>query len=108
MACRRQRRRAVAGGLGLLLLFLFLFLFLLLGLERGGHARVVLGAKVELLVAGRDRDALVAVAALVGHQLVLALEGADVAHRDLELVGDPSVGAPLPDPGPNLVELGLE
>ena len=51
----------------------------------------------------RDRDAVIAVATLVGHQLMLALEGADIAHRNLELVGDPSVGAPLPNPGPNLI-----
>ena len=47
-------------------------------------------------------------AASSAHQLVLALEAADVADRHLELVRDPSVGASLADPGPDLIQLGFE
>jgi hypothetical protein len=36
---------------------------------------------------------------------VLALEGPDVGHRDVELVGDPGVGAAFADPGSDLVQL---
>ena len=79
---------------------------LLLGLERGGDERVVLGAQVQLLVDGGPGEALVTVSGgIVGHQLVLALEGADVPDGHLELVRDPGVGATLAHPGADLVEL---
>ena len=55
------------------------------------------------------REGVVAVlAGFVGRELVLSLEGADVADGDLELVGDPGVGAALPHPGPDLVQLWFE
>ena len=73
------------------------------GLELGGDQRVVLGAQVDLLgVVGGGR-ALAGV--LVADQIVLALELLDVAHADLELVGDPGVGAALAHPGADLVEV---
>ena len=57
----------------------------------------------------RGRGVAVAIAAGVGgRELVLALELADVPHGDLELVGDPGVGPALADPGPDLVQLGLQ
>src|SRR4051794_19775642 len=69
----------------------------LLGLELGGDRRVVLGAEVDLLEGlGRITVRL---------QVVLALEGLDLLHGDLELMGDPGVRAALPDPPTNLVEL---
>ena len=41
-------------------------------------------------------------------QSLLTLEGLDLLHSDLELVGDPGVGAALTDPGANPVQLGSE
>jgi carbon storage regulator len=52
---------------------------------------------------------LLAVAAgLVRYELVLALEGADVADRDLELMSDPRVGSSLAHPGADLVQLRFQ
>ena len=41
-------------------------------------------------------------------EVVLALEGADIRDRDVELVGDPGVGSTLPDPRANLVQLRFQ
>ena len=64
------------------------------------------GAEIQLLVDGSPDEALVAVSGgVVGNQFVLALERADVPDGHVQLVGDPGVGAPLADPGANLIEL---
>jgi hypothetical protein len=39
---------------------------------------------------------------------VLLLESGDVLHGNVELMGDPGVGAPLANPCPDLIELGFE
>src|SRR3954469_23928591 len=39
---------------------------------------------------------------------MFALEGPDVAHGNVELVGDPCIGAPLAHPRADLVQLGLQ
>src|ERR1019366_1672124 len=65
--------------------------------------RVVLGAEVDLLgIArlGRSRRGL-----LVTDELVLALELVDVPDADLELVSHPGVGAALPYPCTDLVQV---
>jgi hypothetical protein len=74
--------------------------------EGRGDERVVLGAQVDLdLLAGARPVG----GGLLGRdQLVLALEGGDVAGRDLELMSDPGVGTALADPAADLVELGLQ
>src|SRR5437763_1536032 len=41
----------------------------------------------------------------VGREVVLTLEGLDLLHGDLELMGDPGVGATLANPSANLVEV---
>jgi hypothetical protein len=41
-------------------------------------------------------------------ELVLALEASQLVDADVELVGDPRIGASLPYPQPNLVKLGSE
>src|SRR4051812_16798461 len=69
----------------------------LLGLELGGDGRVVLRAEVDLL----ERLGGVAVRL----EVVLALERLDLLDRHLELMGDPGVRPPLPDPPSDLVEL---
>ena len=71
--------------------------------ELGGDQRVVLGAQVDLLRIVAGACALRGL--LVADELVLALELLDVADGDLQLVGDPGVGAPLPHPGADLVEV---
>ena len=71
--------------------------------ELGRDEGVVLGAQVDLLLeVGADR-ALGGV--LLADQVVLALELLDVANADVELVRDPCVGAALPHPGADLVEV---
>ena len=71
-------------------------------LELRCDERVVLRAQIDLVVEvlgraapGRARRS----------QVVVLLERLDLLDRDLELVGDPRVGAPLADPGTDLVEL---
>ena len=80
---------------------------LALGLERLGDQRIVLRAQVGL-VRLRARDEVLALAGLGRGELVLALERADITHRDVELVGDPGVGAALAHPRADLVQLGLK
>ncbi len=72
------------------------------GLELRGDQCVVLRAQVDLLRVVR-RAAVRPL--LVAHELVLALELLDVAHAHLELVRHPCVGAALPHPGADLVEV---
>ncbi len=78
----------------LLFLFLFLFLLFLLGLHRRFDLGLDLIAEVDV-VGG----------VLVGGEVVAADEVAELRGRDVQLVGDPGVGAALPDPGTDLVEL---
>src|SRR5262249_28564115 len=59
---------------------------------------VVLGAQVDLVVVVRARVAVLG-------EVVVAAKRLDLLHRDLQLVRDPCVGAPLPDPCPDLVEM---
>jgi hypothetical protein len=102
--------RVVAGVvavIGLLLLGGFVLLGLALGLERGCHECVVLGAQVLLGGLGAHRGGIAFALSVRRGELVLTLEGADVGDGDLELVRDPGVGAPLADPGPDLVQLRL-
>ncbi|CAA9487886.1 MAG: hypothetical protein AVDCRST_MAG17-592 [uncultured Solirubrobacterales bacterium] len=77
-----------------------------LRVERCGYERVVLGAQVDLDLLAGPRS--VGGGLLGRDQLVLPLEGGDVAGRDLELMGDPRVGTTLADPAADLVELGLQ
>jgi hypothetical protein len=90
-----------------LVLVLGLLLRLALGLQSLGHEGVVLGAQVELLGLGA-RDEGLALARFGGRQVVLALEGTDIADRHVQLMGDPRVGAALTHPGADLVELRLQ
>ena len=104
MATRRRLRlprvrRAARFGLARLLLGpagVLLLAPLGLLLERRGDRGVVLGAEIDLL-GGR--------LAAVGLEILLALEGLDLLHRDLELVRDPRVGATLSHPPSNLIKL---
>src|SRR4051812_5972645 len=66
----------------------------LLGVKRGGHERVVLGAQIGLAAGG------VITVAGVRSEVVLALEAPDVRHRDVQLVRDPRVRTPLAHPRP--------
>ena len=101
---------AAPAALGLVLaalvavLVALVLLLVRLGLELRGNEGVVLGSEVQLLV---DAGSEVAVAARWS-ELVLALEGVDVLHAHVELVGDPGVGPTLADPAANLVELRFE
>src|SRR4051794_1709807 len=102
---------AAAAALRLVLVLGRLILDLLLGLgvERGRHERVVLCAQVRLLLDARsERVARRLLELLRGHQLVLALEGVDVAHAHLELMRDPGVRSALMNPSTDLVQLRLE
>ena len=103
--------RGLLGGAGLLGLALLLGQALLLGaarglgLELGGDDGVVLGAQVDLLVG----VSVAGLAALGGRlELLLALERDDLLDRNLELMGDPGVGAALAHPRADLIELGAE
>src|ERR671932_983011 len=96
---------------GLLVRSLFLHrdllrLRLLLRLECGCDQRLVLGAKVGLLLRRGGKGLPVAVR-LGRDQPVLSLEGRDVLDRYLELMGYPCIRASLPDPGADLVQLRL-
>ena len=86
---------------GVVVLVGLLLLGRLGGVELGGDQRVVLGAQIDLVVevgaVGRLHVALL--------EPLLALERLDLLHGDLELVGDPRVGAALADPAANLVEV---
>ena len=77
-----------------------------LGLQGGGHERVVLGAQVQLVDLAAE-GLPVGLAGVGRGELVVALERADVADRHVELVRDPGVGSSLPDPCSDLVQLRL-
>jgi hypothetical protein len=72
------------------------------GFELGRDQRVVLGAKVDLVVEicthGLGLGAR--------FEALLALEGLDLLNGDLELVRDPRIGSPLTHPCADPVELG--
>ncbi len=79
---------------------------LALGLEGLGDQGVVLGAQIRLVGLGSGHENVLTT---VGRsELVLALEAADIADRDVELVGDPGVGTALAHPRADLVELRLQ
>ena len=91
---------------------LLVFLLVLLGalglggLELGGDQSIILGAQIDLVIEiGADRGAVGLVAGL---QMLLALESLDLLNGDLELVGDPGVGASLADPAADAVQLRSE
>ncbi len=73
--------------------------------------RLLVGGK--LFLAGRRLDLRLDLVAevdlgavlLLVLELVAAAKLAQLAGRDLELVGNPRIGAPLADPGADLVEL---
>src|SRR5437763_537792 len=79
-----------------------------LGVERGRHERVILSAEVILQTAELRVPVPVPVAGLRRSQVVLALEGHELAHAHIELMRDPGVRSALANPRPDLVELGLE
>ena len=91
-----RRRRSL--GLRLLLFFLFLLLFFLFLL-----VRLLLGQRG--LDLGLDLVAQLDVGLVLGGELVAAAELAQLGRRDVELVGDPGVGAALAHPGADLVQL---
>ena len=105
---RRRPVRAVALGrppprlrlLGLLLVLLFFVFLLLLFLLLFLLASSV--ASISASISSRSSSSPVS---LLGRQLVAAAELAQLGGRDVELVGDPGVGAPLAHPGTDLVEL---
>src|SRR5262249_29215224 len=74
-------------------------------LELGRDQRVVLRAQVDLVgvVLGDWIERV-----LVADGLVLALELSDVAHAGVELMSDPWVGAALPYPRADLIEVGAQ
>src|SRR5215207_5805253 len=80
---------------------------LALRLEGLRHERVILGAQVGLVGLGPGRERL-AVAGVGRGQFVLPLEGPDVAHGYVQLVGDPGIGAALAHPCADLIELRLQ
>ncbi len=107
---RPRRRRVRRAPLLVLVLVLVAVLFLLLlgalrlgRLELGGDERVVLGAQIDLVV---EVNADPGLGVAVRLQPLLTLEGLDLLDRHLELVGDPGIGAALPDPGSYPVQLG--
>jgi hypothetical protein len=72
-------------------------------LELGRDQRVILGTQINLIVkVGCGHRALKLV---IGDESLLLLEGLDLLDRDLQLMGDPRIGAALPDPGADLIEL---
>src|SRR5664280_1528541 len=71
-------------------------------LELGCDQCIVLSAQVDLVGILGDGCAL---CGILLDQIVLTLELFDVAHADLELMGDPGVGTALTDPGADLVEV---
>jgi hypothetical protein len=98
---RRLLRRRRLGLLPLLLLFLFPCLFLLFLL-----LLLLLFFAQRRLDLGLDLVSELEVAGLAfGRELVAAAELAQLRGGDVELVGDPGVGAPLANPGADLVQL---
>jgi len=71
------------------------------GLELGRDQRVILGPQVDLI--GVVRRAAGPLWGVLVAERILPLELFDVAYADFELVRHPSVGAPLPYPGSDLI-----
>src|SRR4051812_8932615 len=96
--------RAALGTLLALLVLVTLVLGLLrllglLGLGGGLDLRFDLVTQVDFAGAG---------ALVVGREVVLLAELAQLGRADLQLVGDPGIGPALVDPGADLVELRLQ
>jgi hypothetical protein len=88
------------------LLGVLVLLFGALGLGRlklGRDQGVVLRAQVDLIVVVRRGRRGFRLA--IGYQPLLMLKGLYLLDRDLQLVGDPSIGTALSDPGADLIEL---
>jgi len=83
-----------------------LLLGLALRLQRLRDERIVLGSQIRLVGLGAGHEG-VALGTVRG-QLVIALEGANVAHGNVQLMRDPGVCPTLAYPRTDLVELRLQ
>ena len=71
-------------------------------------ASSAVAASISASISSRRSTSPVPALVLVGGEPVLFAELAQLRGADLELVGDPGVGAALAHPGADLVELGLQ
>jgi len=98
---------AAAGGLlGVVLVLVLVRAVGFGGIELSRDQSIILGAEVDLAV--EVSGCPCAFDVVTRSELLLAAEGLDLLHGDLELVRDPGIGPTLSDPGANAVQLWSE